>query len=191
MIFRKFQTARPLLFLLGLALLAQAHVGSPDIYLDGKAGPYQLFITVRPPAVIPGVAELEVRTGSSKVRELRAAPVPLDAAGAKFAPVPEALRRSAQDGQFFTGSLWMMAPGSWQVRITADGEDGKGVVAVPVPSYAVTTKPMQFGLEAGLALLMFLLVGGLVVIAGASVREAKLPPGAPPDRDRLRKDDSS
>jgi len=185
--FRKTRLPRSLVLLLGLAILAQAHVGSPDIYLDGKAGPYQLFITIRPPAVIPGVAELEVRAGSSRVRELRAAPVPLDAAGAKFAPVPEALKRSAQDPQFFTGSLWMMALGSWQVRITADGEDGKGVVAVPVPAYPVTTKPMQFGLEAGLALLMFLLVGGLVVIAGASVREAKLPPGTRPTRERLRK----
>ncbi|MBV9675714.1 MAG: hypothetical protein JO185_05225, partial [Acidobacteriaceae bacterium] len=49
------------LLLVCLALLAQAHVGSPDIYLDGQAGPYKLFVTIRPPAVIPGIAELEIR----------------------------------------------------------------------------------------------------------------------------------
>ena len=47
------------LLLISLGLLAQAHVGSPDIYLDGKAGPYQLFVTIRPPTVIPGVAQIE------------------------------------------------------------------------------------------------------------------------------------
>jgi len=41
---------------------AQAHVGSPDIYAEGAAGPYRLLVTVRPPLVIPGVAEIEVRT---------------------------------------------------------------------------------------------------------------------------------
>jgi hypothetical protein len=40
-----------------LVLPAGAHVGSPDIYLDGMAGPYQVSITVRPPVVIPGLAE--------------------------------------------------------------------------------------------------------------------------------------
>jgi hypothetical protein len=41
---------------------AAAHVGSPDIYADGNAGPYRVFVTIRPPLVIPGVAEIEVRT---------------------------------------------------------------------------------------------------------------------------------
>src|SRR5206468_2317098 len=90
----KTRSLRIWLLLAGVAALLQAHVGSQDIYLDGKAGPYQLFITVRPPAVIPGVAEIEVRTQSPHVRDLAAAPVPLDAAGAKFAPVPEKLKQS-------------------------------------------------------------------------------------------------
>jgi hypothetical protein len=57
--------------------VAQAHIGSPDVYFDGKAGPYQLFVTVRPPLVIPGVAELEVRSQTPGVRDIRAIPLPL------------------------------------------------------------------------------------------------------------------
>jgi hypothetical protein len=170
-----------------LGLLVQAHVGSPDVYLDGQAGPYQLFITVRPPTVIPGIAELEVRSQSAGVREIRAVPVPLGPEGAQFAPVPDKLKVSTQDPQFFTGSLWIMASGSWQVRLTVDGQDGTGALAVPVPAAALTTKPMQFGLGAGLAILMVLLAGGLVAIAGASVREAKLPPGVRPTSERQRR----
>ena len=36
---------------------AHAHVGSPDVYAEGDAGPYKLFVVIRPPLVIPGVAE--------------------------------------------------------------------------------------------------------------------------------------
>ena len=40
---------------------AHAHVGSPDVYAEGQAGPYKLSVVVRPPLVIPGVADIEVR----------------------------------------------------------------------------------------------------------------------------------
>lgn len=113
------------------AIAARAHIGSPDIYLDGRAGPYQLFVTVRPPTVIPGVAEVEVRSESAAVREIRVVPVPMTGPGAKFAPVADKLKVSRQDPQFFAGSLWIMGPGSWEVRLTAVGQQGEGVVAVP------------------------------------------------------------
>ncbi len=163
-----------------LSVSAWGHVGNPDIYFDGTAGPYRLLVTVRPPLVIPGVVEIEVRTTSSEVKSLEAVPVPLDAEEAKFAPLPDSLKVSSEDPQFFTGSLWIMAAGSWQVRITADGANGRATLAVPVPSVARTTKKMKWGLGAGLTVLMLLLVGGLVVMAGASVREAQLDAGATP-----------
>ena len=50
-------------------------------------------------------------------------------------------------------------------------------MAVPVPSIALRTKKMQFGLGAVLAVLGAFLVTGLVAMAGAAVREAKLEPG--------------
>ena len=163
-----------------IAIAAQAHVGSPDVYLDGKAGPYQLFITVRPPQVIPGVAALEIRCETPGVTELRAVPIPMGSAAARFAPLPDKLTPSKQDAQFFTGSLWMMAPGSWQVRLTAIGDRGTGVMSVPVPSVAATTRKMQGKIAAMLSLLGLFLVGGVVAVAGASVREAKLEPGVQP-----------
>ena len=48
--------------LLAAALPLGAHVGSPDVFFEGSAGPYRLFVTVRMPQVIPGVAEIEVRS---------------------------------------------------------------------------------------------------------------------------------
>lgn len=172
------------LLLVALPWTLSAHVGSPDIYLDGAAGPYQLFVTIRTPAVIPGVAQLEVRAESPGVTGISAVPVPMSGAGARFAPVPDQLKRSAADPQFYTGSLWMMAPGSWQVRLSATGANGRGSVSIPVPSAAQNTRGMGTALAALLFALMSFLVLGAIAISGAAVREAQLEPGLSPDRSR-------
>ncbi len=181
------QSLKPIWLTLVLCSLALAHVGSPDIYLDSKAGPYQLFVTVRPPSVIPGVAQVEVRSETPGVREIRAVPMPMKGAGAKFAPVPDRLTASPSDPQFFTGALWMMAPGSWQVRLTARGPQGEGEVSVPVPSAALMTQKMQRGLGLILIVLGVFLVAGVVAIIGASVREAKLEPRISPGPEGARR----
>ncbi len=163
---------------------AYGHIGSPDIYLDGKAGPYQLFVTVRPPSVIPGVADLEVRFSTGGITSVQAVPMPMAGPGAKFAPIPDKLTVSKQDPQLFTGALWMMQPGSWQVRIRVEGSRGDGTISIPVPAAALVTKHMRFGLGVLLSILGLFLVGGVIAMVGASVREARLDPGvaAPPQR---------
>jgi hypothetical protein len=169
---------RQIALLLFLAFAASAHVGSPDIYLDGSAGPYKLFVTIRPPQVIPGVAEILVRSQTPGVSRMTAVPLPLFGPGADHPPIPDALLHSATDPQFFTGSLWLMSDGSWQVRIAADGSEGAGTLSIPVPAVAQTTRRMEWPLGVGLAILGLFLVGGLAAICGAMVREAKLDAGA-------------
>ncbi|MGC2662009.1 MAG: hypothetical protein WA324_28950, partial [Bryobacteraceae bacterium] len=171
---------------LSAALPLLAHVGSPDVFFEGKAGPYPIFVTIRPPTVIPGVAEVEVRSEAPGVLRVRATPMPMSGPGARFAPTPDALTPSDQDRQFFTGSLWMMTSGSWQVRVSVDGPQGTGTLAVPIPSVARGLKKMQMTLAVALLGLMTFLVFGLVAMAGAGAREAKLGPGeiASPDATR-------
>src|SRR5258707_13504088 len=118
---------------LALAAALHAHVGSPDVFYEGAAGPYRLLVTIRPPVIVPGVAEIEIRSASPEVREIRIVPLRLTGPGAKFAPTPDVAQRSKEDPQFFTGSLWLMAGGGWQGRIHAEGDKGGGEFAVPVP----------------------------------------------------------
>jgi hypothetical protein len=169
-----------LLYFAFASSVALAHVGSPDAYLDAKAGPYQLFITVQPPAVIPGVAQVQVRVQSPGVEQIRAAPLAMTGAGAKYAPVPDLLARSKGDAQYYTGSLWLMSSGSDQIRFEVTGNRGKGVVALPLPAIAQRAKTMESGLGLLLFGLMAFLVLGLVAVSGAAVREAQLEPGAAP-----------
>ena len=163
-----------------------AHVGSPDVYLDGKAGPYALSVTVRPPAVIPGVAEVEIRAAQG-VDKIYITPTPLTGPGAKFAPTPDLMKRSREDAAFFTGALWMMSSGSWEVRIRAEGTQGQGDMHVPVPNAATRTLAMSAALGWTLSVLMMVLAGGLVAIAGAAAREARLEPGLQPGPPEVRR----
>jgi len=175
-----------LLVLTACVLPGSAHVGSPDVFVEGDAGPYKLFVTVRVPQVIPGIAEVEIRSESNNVSEIRIAPMQLTGPGSQFAPTPELTARSKDDSQFFRGSLWLMEFGSLQVRIEANGASGTGLLAVPIPAVAQRMLPMQRPLGLLLFALMIVLALAMVSIVTAAVREGNLAPGAraPAARDR-------
>jgi hypothetical protein len=140
--------------------LAKPHVGSPDVFYEGKAGPYAAILTIRPPAVIPGVAEVEIRIPADGVREVRVVPLPLTGVGSEHPPTPDVAKRDAGDPHFFTSSVWLMAFGSYQVRIEIDGEQGTGKLSVPVPAVASLISKMPRGLGVTLAFMMVLLAWG-------------------------------
>ena len=81
-----------------------AHVGSPDIFFEGAAGPYKLLVTIRPPAVVPGVAEIQIRSLSPQLQQLHILPLRITRQQ-QFAPVPDLARPAKEDPQFYTGAL--------------------------------------------------------------------------------------
>ncbi len=178
---------RLLACLFAVALLAPAHVGSPDVFYQGDAGPYKLLIAIRPPEVVPGVAEIEIRSVSADIRQIHIVPLRLGFQNPQFTPVPDVAQRSTEDPQFYTGSLWLMACCSWQVRVDVDGARGPGRLAVPVPALATRMLGMRKATGAILVSLALLLCFGLVSIAGAAVRDAMLEPGTQPDATRVRR----
>ena len=175
--------ARRFLFWLSMVLTAlpvAGHVGSPDVFYEGDAGPYHLFVVVRVPQVIPGVAEVEVRSSSLGVEEVRILTLRLAGAGAELAPTPEKIERYKQDPQWFTGSLWFMESGALQIRVQVSGAKGKGELAVPVPAMAQRKLPMAKPLATGLFALLLLLTLSALAIVVAGAREASLAPGESP-----------
>ena len=139
-------------------------------------------MTVRPPTVIPGVAEIEIRMYvAGHPRNPRRAYAAHRALPRTIAPTPDLMQRSKLDPQFFTGAVWMMAPGSWQVRIQVDGGQGAGTAVGPGAGCRDATKSMQFALGAFLFVMMIVLVVGVVSIVGAGAREGQLTPGAGAD----------
>jgi hypothetical protein len=168
------------------ALLSMAHVGSPDTFFSGHAGPYQVRVSVRLPGVIPGRAQVTVRVLAAQnpndyrigVRAgqwnvgLEGAP-PADAAS----PVPG-------DPTLYTAEIWFMTPSSYQMAVEVHGPSGPGTAIVPVLALATTEREMPPWLGGVLAVLGIVLTAGVLTLIGAAVRESVLPPGQVPDAKR-------
>ena len=137
--------------------------------------------------MIPGVAEIQIRSGSGDARAIRVVPMRLAGPGSNLPPTPDLAVQSKDDPQFFTASLWLMESGALQVRVLVDGAQGQGEVSVPVPSTAQRILPMQKSLAALLFVLMLFLAVGVVFIVGAIVREGNLEGGEIPSDARNRR----
>jgi len=175
----------PLLLALALAAApASAHVGSPNVFFDGEAGPYPVRVIVRPPIVIPGTAEITVRLEDRRrIDRVTVQPV-LFQTGFKAAPDPDEARPVPGAPGVWSSQLLVMKEGSWNIQVLVEGPEGKGTVQVPMP--AVRTRLLGMDRRLGgllLALGAFLFVGAVSVV-GAAVREASLPPGAAVGRRR-------
>jgi len=181
---------RNLLLLLAAAALvvpADAHVGNKDVFETITAGPYNFFVTIRTPTVIPGVAIIEVRSTGAPVSSLTITPLMLTGEASHHPPTPDALKPSTADPNFYTGSLWLMGSGSWQVRFGISGAAGPAAASVPVPAAPTALLRMQRPLGILLGILGIILVLGIVGIVTAAVRESRLAPGLQPDAPRRRR----
>src|ERR1019366_9459403 len=106
---KPFRTFAFCLLLFAFCLPLPAHVGSPDVYLEGKAGPYNMTVVVRPPAIVPGIAQVEGylrgKLAPAEIPTLKIQPITYDTQKLG-APVPDTLKKSAADLQYFTGQVW-------------------------------------------------------------------------------------
>lgn len=158
--------------------ISASHIGSPDVFCEGAAGPYRLFVTVRTPPMIPGIAHIEARVLEGNVTDIRIAPLRIVGEGSQNAPPSDSMDKSQSKAQSFTGQLWLMESGSWQVRMEVFGAQGNAQMAVPVPAAARRTLKMDKPTGFLLAALMIFLVASMIAILGAAVRESQLESGA-------------
>lgn len=164
--------------------LLSAHIGSPNVFFAGKAGPYDVKVVVRPPEVVPGIARVTVRVGGD-VERVSIRPV-YWRAGSKGAPAADDASKLAGASGTFEGSLWLMARGAYSVDVKVAGAAGEGSVLVPVASVATGQLKMSRTLGAILAALGLVLVAGLVNIVYKAAGESLLPPSERLDSARRR-----
>ncbi len=167
----------------GLLLVAAAHVGSPDAWYEGTAGPYHVVIQVATPGVVPGVAKVYVRVTGTGVAQVTVGGNRFDALAS--APPPEVAKPVEGDPGLYLAPLWIMSGGSNSVTVDVSGALGSGKAVIPVVVVADRRLEMNPLLGAGLSAVGLFLFVGLVTIIGAAVREGVLSPGVEPD-DRRR-----
>jgi hypothetical protein len=168
-----------------LYLLASGHVGSPDTWFEGSAGPYQLTVQIEPAGVVPGVAKVYVRSAGEPPDRVTVHANKFDATGG--APPPETASPVDGDPGLFLGKLWLMSGGSNSVTVNVSGAKGSGQVVVPLVVVAYSRLKLEKPMGAGLAAMGIFLFAGLVTIVGAAVREGSLAPGEAPPESRRRR----
>lgn len=153
------------LVLVPLAVLA--HGGHPvarRLTVVQAVGPYELAVTIEPPADAPGPLFVEVRAEllpGEATLTLSAVP-----RGAEDGPAPPAQLRLAAEGVGpFTAPLGDVGNGDWELLLRADGAGGVGAarlpftVVPPIRSLAETVRTVAVGVLGGLLLLAIGAVG--------------------------------
>jgi hypothetical protein len=153
------------------------------IFYEGKVGPYQARVSVRPPGVIPGLSEISVRVLAGEVNQVSALPIKWNM-GKKGAPPPDVALPVRGEEKLYSAQLWFMEGGAHGVEVILEGAEGEGRVLVPVNSVATRVLVLPKYLGWPLAVMGLMLVALLVSIAGAAVRESVLQPGDAPSRGR-------
>ena len=161
-----------------------AHVGSPDTFFAGKAGPYDVRVSVRLPGVIPGRAQVTVRLpASSSATDFR---VSVRAGqwnvGLQGAPPPEPAVPVPGDPTLHAAEIWFMTASSYQMAVDVEGPSGSGHGDCARDGAghgrAALAALARLGARRRWALL---LTAGLLTLIATGVRESVLPPGEEPD----------
>ena len=152
-----------------LLVICSAHVGSPDAWFDGLAGPYKVLVHVQAPPVVPGIATVNVHVTEQGITRVTAFVNKFDATGGT--PPPDVAAPDPDDPSWYRTRLWVMSQGSNSVTVTITGGQGDGSVVVPLVALAGRRLEFSRALAVPLVGVGIFLALGLLTIVGATVRE--------------------
>jgi hypothetical protein len=113
------------LLLLAGPLIASAHIGEQNVIYEGLAGPYPVRVIIRPPDVVPGLAEISVRILQGSATRVTVLPVRYDT-GSKGAPAPDLAEPVRGEPNLYNAQLWLMMSGAHSIFVNVQGSAGAG-----------------------------------------------------------------
>jgi hypothetical protein len=168
-----------------IALVSSAHVGSPDTWFEGPAGPYTLTVHIEAPPVVPGIAVVYARTADAAIERVSAFVNTFDAEGGT--PPPDELLPAEDRPGWRRARLWVMNAGSNRVTVDVYGPHGRGSVVVPLAAVAQRRLSITPPFTVMVVAVGGILMAGMLTLVGAAVREGALDPGIQPDESRRRR----
>jgi hypothetical protein len=153
--------------------VARAHVGSPNVFFEGRAGAYAVYAVIRPPAALPGPAQVSVRVEEPECGSVSFLPV-MWQAGRQGSPQPVAAQQVPGETNLWNAEVWFLHAGSYTVQVNIEGPRGSGVATVPVNVIGRQSLGMKPALRVALTLFGLLLLVSAVFIVGAVTREGCL-----------------
>jgi hypothetical protein len=174
------------LLVLWCPIMARAHLGSSDIFFDGKVGPWPARITIRMPVVVPGRAEIITEIQSHEPVTVSFTPISARTVISNAPPAELAVSVPGETN-VFTGDLWLMTFGAYSIEVRIHGASGDGTVQIPVNSAATAQLPLPPWLGGALLALGLVLCLGAMAIVGAAAGESTLPATISAGQTNLRK----
>ncbi len=153
-----------------------SHVGSPGVVMEGKAGPYSVLVSVNPPDVIPGEADVSIYVTGDGISKVTAKPV-YWYTGDEGTPRADEMYATSESPNQYQGIVWLMESGTASLSIYVEGDLGSGETIVPVMAAATAQNEMAPGLGYTLAGLGTLLTILMITIIGAAVSDGLVKPG--------------
>ncbi len=165
-----------ILCLCSLAQVSWAHVGSPNVFYEGTAAGVPVRVIIKPPGVIPGLAEITIRADRQDVRKIAVRTV-YGEAGKKGAPQPDEAVLVRGETDLYAVSTWLMKRGAYSIHVELETVNGPGEVVIPVNSVVMVRNEMPRALGIILACLGVVLFITFTAIIGAAATESTQPPG--------------
>jgi hypothetical protein len=156
-----------LLVFVACPLAARAHVGSPNVFFEGRAGAYPVGVVIRPPSTLPGVAQVDVRVADATRVRVNAVFADVNA---RAAPAPTEATPVIGDPRLWSAGVWLLRRGPHGIEISVDGPSDSGTVSVPLQAAALARPVMPPALAALLIALGAVLFGWAVWLVAATTR---------------------
>ncbi len=155
-----------------LAVLApgnvRAHIGSPNVFFEGNAGPHSIRVVIRPPGTLPGLAQVDVQIHEDDAATVIMRVYFTGQGNQASAPPAIVARPVPGDPQRFTATVPLIHSGTHRVEIQVESPRGDGLAVVPLQASATRLPSMITALRVTLIALGLLLAVGAVVIVRAA-----------------------
>ncbi len=156
---------------------ALAHLGSPGVNYQGKAGNYNILVNIIPPDVIPGSAAVSIFIENYKNEKVSVQAFYYEPGKNGSVPAEMATPVKGANG-WFENSAWLMWRGSSSLKIIINGDHGTGSVSIPIMAVPTANRHMPIWLGLVLATFGLLLVFLMIAMVSCGVSDALLKPGA-------------
>ena len=161
-----------------------ADIGHYNFTFEGKVFNKTIRALVKPPGVVPGVANITINTLDQSIDSIKIQPVkwhgkiksyPHLKAGPQGAPPSDLMYKVQDEDKFFTGELWLMDFGAYNINIELFKNNNSEIINIPINSIATEIEPMSFEVSIILFFLMLLLLFGATNIITIAYRESTIP----------------
>ena len=163
--------------------LAQGDIGHYNFTFEGKVFNNTIRALVKPPGVVPGVANITIKTFNQSIDSVKIQPIkwhgeisgyPHLKAGPQGAPPSELMNKLEHLGNFFEGELWLMDFGAYNINVELFKDGVSEIVNIPINSIATQINPMSFQTSIVLFCFMLLLLFGATNIITIAYRESTI-----------------